>query len=83
MRLLRQATSVTGRIALKGNAHAFAAFAKALEASGATSLETEFVNAGTKLDVLKVGVMWAYSGALPAMKLHPLSPAERSVRVES
>jgi hypothetical protein len=30
------------------------AFAKALEASGATSLETEFIEAGTKPDVLKV-----------------------------
>jgi hypothetical protein len=40
--------------ALNENAAAFAAFAKALEASGATSLETEFVKAGTKLDLLKV-----------------------------
>lgn len=36
------------------NADAFAAFAKALETSGATSFETEFVQAGTRLDVLKV-----------------------------
>ena len=36
------------------NADAFAAFAKAFEASGSTSLETEFVEAGTRLDVLKV-----------------------------
>ena len=36
------------------NADAFALFAKALEASGAISLETEFIEAGTRLDVLKV-----------------------------
>jgi hypothetical protein len=40
--------------ALRANADAFATFAKAVEASGATSLETEFVKAGTRLDVLKV-----------------------------
>lgn len=40
--------------ALSKNADALAAFAKALEASGATSLETEFIKAGTRLDVLKV-----------------------------
>ena len=40
--------------ALSENAEAFATFAKALEASGATSLETEFVQPGTALDVLKV-----------------------------
>ena len=36
------------------NADASASFAKALEASGATSLETEFIKAGTRLDVLKL-----------------------------
>ena len=36
------------------NADAFAVFAKALEASEATSLETEFIEAGTRLDVLKI-----------------------------
>src|SRR5215212_2191428 len=41
-------------VALTENADAFDAFAKALEATGATSRETEFVKAGTKLDVLKV-----------------------------
>ena len=40
--------------ALNENANAFVAFAKALEASGATSFETEFVQAGTGLRVLKV-----------------------------
>jgi hypothetical protein len=40
--------------AFNENADAFAAFAIALEASGSTSLETEFVEAGTRLDVLKV-----------------------------
>jgi hypothetical protein len=40
--------------ALNDNADAVSAFAKALEASGATSRETEFVEAGTRLDVLKV-----------------------------
>jgi hypothetical protein len=40
--------------ALIENADAFAAFAKALEATGATSLETQFVEGGTRLDVLKV-----------------------------
>jgi hypothetical protein len=40
--------------ALSQNADALALFAKALEASGAISLETEFIEAGTRLDVLKV-----------------------------
>ena len=40
--------------ALNENADAFAAFAKSLEASGATSFETEFVQPGTRLDVLRV-----------------------------
>jgi hypothetical protein len=40
--------------ALSQNADTFDAFAKVLEASGATSLETEFVEAGTRLDVRKV-----------------------------
>jgi hypothetical protein len=40
--------------ALSQNADAFALFAKALQASGAISLETEFIEAGTTLDVLKV-----------------------------
>jgi hypothetical protein len=40
--------------ALSQNADAFAVFGKALEASGATSLETEFVEPGTSLAVLKV-----------------------------
>ena len=40
--------------ALSQNAAAFAVFAKAFEAGGATSLQTEFIKAGTGLDVLKV-----------------------------
>jgi hypothetical protein len=40
--------------ALSENADAFDAFAKALDASGSTSHETEFVEAGTTLDLLKV-----------------------------
>jgi hypothetical protein len=39
---------------LNENADAFAAFAKALDATGATSHHTEFVDAGTRLDLLKV-----------------------------
>jgi hypothetical protein len=39
---------------LSKNADAFAVFSKALDASGATTLETEFIEAGTRLDVLKV-----------------------------
>ena len=40
--------------ALSQNTDAFALFAQALEASGATSLKTDFIEAGTKIDVLKV-----------------------------
>jgi hypothetical protein len=40
--------------ALRQNGDLFSVFAKALETSGATSLETEFIEAGTRLDVLKV-----------------------------
>jgi hypothetical protein len=40
--------------AIKANAEAFEAFAAALEAAGATSFETEYVKAGTRLRVVRV-----------------------------